>query len=170
MILVEIMVYATFALLGFYVLSIIVFMLTGKSLLWRIAQAKYRNFADEAIEAENRNLIRYRNENIDTVFGWIEKGRYGELSNCGEPIYWRDYFLKVKKPIIKAEFKRKKDGNDDVLSARYLGYDEDGVEYVLTDITEVWDLFLHYYVNDKNWNSLRKTVLNSKKEEDFANS
>ena len=63
----EFLIWCAFAIIGFFILSIFVFMMTGKSLLWRLSQLPNTNTAEGWLESENRYCSRFKNATIRLI-------------------------------------------------------------------------------------------------------
>lgn len=161
----EFLIWCAFAIIGFFILSIFVFMMTGKSLLWRLSQLPNTNTAEGWLESENRYCSRFTNATIDRIVSGLKDGTISEQSEHGEPTYWRDYFIDTPNPVIRMEatLENGERGKREV-SVSFYGYDSDGVEYSLCDWQEYIDLLMYYAVRNKDWSEVRKWLIKSEEE------
>lgn len=161
----EFLIWCAVAILGFFALSIFVFMMTGKSLLWRLSQLPNTNTAEAWLETENRYCSRFVNSTIDRIVNGLNDGTIAEQSKHGEPIFWRDYFINNSNPLIKMEatLENAEKGKEEV-SVSFYGYDKDGVEYSLCDWQECTDLLMYYVVRNKDWSKVREYLIKSQNE------
>lgn len=161
----EFLIWCAVAILGFFALSIFVFMMTGKSLLWRLSQLPNTNTAEAWLETENRYCSRFVNSTIKLVVKGIESGKYPPKSNHGEYIDWREYFINTPNPRIMMEAEEtEKNEYGSCISTRFYGYDEDGVEYCLCNISEYADLLQYYHTRNKDWSKVREYLIKSQDE------
>lgn len=161
----EFFIWCAVAILGFFALSIFVFMMTGKSLLWRLSQLPNTNTAEAWLETENRYCSRFKNATIDLVVKGIKSGKYPPKSDHGEDMDWREYFINTPNPRIMMEAEET-EGNKygPSISTRFYGYDEDGVEYSLCNVVEYGSLLQYYHTRNKDWSKVREYLIKSQNE------
>lgn len=156
----EFLAWCVVLMIGFVCLSIFVFMMTGKSLLWRVSQLPNINTAEQWLFYKNRECSNAW-KLVDKIHADAKNGKYPPTSDHGEPMYWREYFIENTNPIVRMEVDPKDDGG---IHFQFYGYSQDGVEYSLTDWQDHGDLLLYYVSRDKDLKEIRKWIIKSDEE------
>lgn len=156
----EFLAWCVVLMIGFVCLSIFVFMMTGKSLLWRVSQLPNINTAEQWLFYKNREC-KNSWKLVGKIYDDAKAGKYPPTSDHGEPMYWRDYFIENPNPIVRMEVDPEE---DESITYQFYGYSQDGVEYSLTDWQDYSELLLYYVSRNKDLKEIRKWIIKSDEE------
>ena len=159
-------IWAAFIMIGFVCLSIFVFGMTGKSLLWRISNMSNTNYAEKWLEQENEICWGRNASNVRLAIKMAKAGQLGPLVNRDRQIVdWRDFVIenpnaKYKLLIDPKPGKGQKSG----VTYQIAAYTKDGEEFFLGIDDKFTPLIFDYALHQRDWSKVREWLIKSDKE------